>query len=291
MCWIEVFKTGDHIDSQGRGKSWSPEDLSRIADQYDPREHEAPLVLGHPQHDSPAYGWVEALKVTGQSLMAKLKAVDDDFRQWVNEGRYKKRSISLYPDLQLRHIGFLGGLPPAVKGLRDFTFPQEFFEGGLMEYEETLILEETVSSDQSKELEKQVIALRAEIDQLSQELLRQKQENERLTSQMKEEEASQKKAEVQGFVDEKVKEGKILPAWKQQGIAEFMLALEGDETSYEFQEGAAKPLGSWFRDFLEGLEPTGLFSTFAAPTAATLSPAERIGQEIAQASGAQLNQS
>jgi len=38
---------------------------------------------------------------------------------------FKKRSISLYPDLKLRHVGFLGAVPPAVKGLPDFAFSEE----------------------------------------------------------------------------------------------------------------------------------------------------------------------
>ncbi len=38
------------------------------------------------------------------------------------EGRYKKVSIALYPDLSLRHVGFLGAQPPAVKGLAQAAF-------------------------------------------------------------------------------------------------------------------------------------------------------------------------
>jgi hypothetical protein len=40
----------------------------------------------------------------------------------VKRGLFKKRSISLYPDLTLRHIGFLGAMPPAIKGLADIKF-------------------------------------------------------------------------------------------------------------------------------------------------------------------------
>jgi hypothetical protein len=43
----------------------------------------------------------------------------------VKQGMYKKRSIALYPDLTMRHIGFLGGMPPAVKGLADIKFGEE----------------------------------------------------------------------------------------------------------------------------------------------------------------------
>ena len=37
----------------------------------------------------------------------------------------KKRSASFYPDGRLRHVGFLGAAPPAVKGLADIGFTAE----------------------------------------------------------------------------------------------------------------------------------------------------------------------
>jgi hypothetical protein len=43
----------------------------------------------------------------------------------VNQGLFKKRSISVYPDGTLRHVGFLGAQPPALKGLADFAFKDE----------------------------------------------------------------------------------------------------------------------------------------------------------------------
>jgi len=121
--WIEAFKSGTQTDSKGNTKDWTNEDLDTIVSKYnDQDEHEAPIVLGHPKDNSPAYGWVQELKRQGDVLMAKIKPTVDDFVDWVKKGVYKKRSISLYGDLTLRHIGFLGGTPPAVKGLADPQF-------------------------------------------------------------------------------------------------------------------------------------------------------------------------
>jgi hypothetical protein len=120
--WFEVFRIGRHTDSAGNTRDWTEEDLARIATSYDPAQHEAPIVLGHPATDAPAYGWVEALQVEGGKLLARPKQLAEEFRQWVREGRYKKVSIALYPDLSLRHIGFLGAMPPAVKGLAQAAF-------------------------------------------------------------------------------------------------------------------------------------------------------------------------
>ena len=115
--WIEMFRTGRQTDSAGNTKDWTEQDLDKIVEQYNGGAHEAPIVVGHPESNSPAFGWVESLKREGKLLYAKLKDVMPEFEELVKAGTYKKRSISLYPDLTLRHIGFLGGMPPAVKGL------------------------------------------------------------------------------------------------------------------------------------------------------------------------------
>ena len=119
--WIEIFKIGEHTASSGNRRLWNESDLDAIVDNYDPKTIEAPLVIGHPKTDDPAYGWVEALKRVGPVLMAKFKQVDPEFAEKVKSGRYKKRSISLLPGNRLRHVGFLGGALPAVEGLADFS--------------------------------------------------------------------------------------------------------------------------------------------------------------------------
>lgn len=122
--WIPIFRTGTWTDSSGNTRTWTEEDLDRIVERYNPQEHEAPVVIGHPKDNAPAWGWVEALKRDGEVLYAKLKQLVPEFVDMVKRGLFKKRSISLYPDLTLRHIGFLGAMPPAVKGLPDVAFRQ-----------------------------------------------------------------------------------------------------------------------------------------------------------------------
>ncbi len=124
MSWIAIFKTGKHTDSQGNTREWTHEDLDKIVEKYDPKQHEAPAVIGHPQTNSPAWGWVEGLKREGDLLLAKFKDLVPEFVEMLRKKMFKKRSISLYPDLTLRHVGFLGAAPPAVKGLPDFQFQE-----------------------------------------------------------------------------------------------------------------------------------------------------------------------
>jgi hypothetical protein len=123
--WIEVFRVGRHTDSGGNTQDWTFKDLEKIASSYNPQEHEAPIVIGHPETDSPAYGWIEALKVEGEKLLAKPGQLVEQFKDWIRKGLYKKVSIALYPDLTLRHVGFLGAMPPAVKGLQDIRFQEK----------------------------------------------------------------------------------------------------------------------------------------------------------------------
>lgn len=121
--WFEVFRAGRQTDSAGSTKEWTEGDLDSIVAKYNGQSaHEAPLVVGHPEHNSPSFGWVEGLKREGKILFAKAKDVMPEFAEMVKKGTYKKRSISLYPDMTLRHIGFLGGMPPAIKGLADIQF-------------------------------------------------------------------------------------------------------------------------------------------------------------------------
>lgn len=125
---LQIFRKGRHIASDGTVKEFTAAELDAIASVYDPAKHEAPLVVGHPETDDPAYGWVKSLKVVDGALEAEPDQVDAGFAELVDQGKFKKISIALWPpghprnpvpeSYYLRHIGFLGAMPPAVKGLR-----------------------------------------------------------------------------------------------------------------------------------------------------------------------------
>lgn len=129
---IEIFRAGRHVDMHGRAFDITRADLEDIAHRYDPARHEAPLVIGHPQTNAPAYGWVKGMRVAGDVLLAQTHQIDPAFAEGVRAGRYKKRSASFLlpaaPDnpapgqYYLNHVGFLGAAAPAVKGLRDAQF-------------------------------------------------------------------------------------------------------------------------------------------------------------------------
>lgn len=126
--FIEIFRGGVQVASDG-SKHDGDGLIDRAVASFDPAFHEPPAVLGHPKDNMPAYGWVQELKadtVDGvKRLLARFKQVVPEFAEAVADGRFKKRSASFYPDGRLRHVGFLGAMPPAVKGLAEIPFSEE----------------------------------------------------------------------------------------------------------------------------------------------------------------------
>lgn len=134
---IHIFRPGRHTYMQGATIDFGEGDLIATAKAYDPTRHEAPLVIGHPRADAPAWGWVGGLTADEGGLFATPRQLDPAFAEMVRAGRFKKVSASFYtPDsphnpvpgvYYLRHVGFLGAQPPAVKGLA--PVPVNFAEG------------------------------------------------------------------------------------------------------------------------------------------------------------------
>jgi len=126
---------GTLTDSEGKQHTFSESDIRAIIEGYDPALHEAPLTIGHPKSDAPAWGWVSALRFSegaSPAPMYETHKVEPAFAEMVNAGRFPKRSISLYPPKHphnpkpeqwyLRHIGYLGAQPPALKGFPNASF-------------------------------------------------------------------------------------------------------------------------------------------------------------------------
>lgn len=139
---IEIFKAGKHRAMSGVTFEFSEADIEATINAYDPALHEAPLVVGHPRMDAPAYGWVKRLAVDNGNLLAEPDQVDQAFAELVAAGRYKHVSAAFYEPgaannpvpgvYYLRHVGFLGAAPPAVKGLKPVEFAAD--EEGVVEF-------------------------------------------------------------------------------------------------------------------------------------------------------------
>ncbi len=52
---IEIFRAGSHTDDTGTVHKFSAADVAAMVTSYDPALREAPLTVGHPAHNLPAY--------------------------------------------------------------------------------------------------------------------------------------------------------------------------------------------------------------------------------------------
>lgn len=126
-AWVEVFKAGSHVASDGTARAFSRADVDQMVANH--ALGAAPAVLGHPKHDAPAYAWVGEYKRDGDGLFAKFKDINPAFEQGVKTGAYRNRSVSVYKDAacgwRVRHVGWLGAAPPAIDGLAcNFAAPE-----------------------------------------------------------------------------------------------------------------------------------------------------------------------
>ena len=118
--WIDVCRAGTWRDMAGREVALDEARFDRIVAAHAAADP-APVVVGHPETDAPAFAWIDGLRRSGDRLQAKLRDISAPFREAVEAGRYAGRSIALQGDT-LRHLGFLGGRAPAVPGLAPTQF-------------------------------------------------------------------------------------------------------------------------------------------------------------------------
>ncbi|HGB3471670.1 TPA: hypothetical protein ACIVB1_001960 [Salmonella enterica subsp. diarizonae serovar 61:l,v:z35] len=131
---LPVFAPGTHTAMDGRTVTFTPDHCLDLAASYDASLSEAPFVIGHPSLTAPAWGWAGRFEFRDGMVFATPKQVVPAFAEAFNAGQFKKRSLSIYlPDTPgnpkpghyyPRHVGFLGAVPPAVKGLPDVQFAE-----------------------------------------------------------------------------------------------------------------------------------------------------------------------
>ncbi|MDH5478645.1 MAG: hypothetical protein OEY50_09960 [Nitrospinota bacterium] len=306
MSIVEIFRAGRHTAQNGAEVEITMADLAAAAKAYDPARSEAPVVVGHPSTQAPAYGWVKKLVAKGAALWAEMTQLDAEFAELVRAGRYKKVSASFYSPLSpdnpnpgkwyLRHVGFLGAQPPAIKGLQPVSFASA--GQGVMEFipsdaaswldqmrsllkdspapygRRTTAVEPRADSDQPPLHERQPVALSGKRETQPEDPGAQFQRRLAL-------------AESGAFVDGLVREGKILPRHRSF-ITAFLAALFGQGV-VEFAEGGAmvaRPMADEFRAYLRSLPPIVDFAERSVAGMDEHDPYSRLGGEIA---GAAMN--
>ncbi|WP_319405140.1 hypothetical protein [uncultured Desulfosarcina sp.] len=272
--WIPIFQGGVQVDSEGQEHD-GYELIEKAIETFDPAFHEPPAVIGHPKDNAPAYGWVEALKKGVSNgigvLLAKFKQVNPQFVELVRNGSFKKRSACFYPDGRLRHVGFLGALPPAVKGLPDVRFS----EGPFFSFE----LSEATKTFSEQDLNDRVEKVRQEERHKAQIAFAEKELRQLRQTRRKNAEA---------FVTQCMESGKVPPAVANNGMIEFMEALqEVPAISFAECEQPVNPF-EWMKEFVEEMDGfQHLFGeiTTKKKVGKTLNKEDDLGFEIAKYAG------
>lgn len=301
---IRIFKPGSFTSVDGSRHSFSRDDLVQAAAAYDPAGDPAPLVIGHPAIDHPAYGWATGLRLEGDELIADVDQVEPGFAETVNAGRYRKVSASFYPPSHhgnpkpgswyLKHIGFLGAAAPALKGLGTVSLA-EGDSAGLVSF----ALHDTPEHEPSQE--KSTVTTKTE-DKTADFAERQRALDEREASvkareaaAVAREEAAMKAArdarhtEHVSFAEDMVSKGTLAPAGK--GLLVGVLDQLGEKVEpVSFGEaeadkmppaaalkkllGGAVPLVSFAELAPKGGDHTVKVANFAAPPGYSVDPAQ-----------------
>lgn len=123
---IEIFRTGRRTTSVGEAIEFSASDIATTAAAFDPRRGYVPLVIGHPESNGPSVGDTLRLSAVSGALYALVRPAAS-LVALVRSGAYRYVSAAFHRPSDpanpvpgawyLRHIGFLGGTAPAVKGM------------------------------------------------------------------------------------------------------------------------------------------------------------------------------
>lgn len=248
---IEIFRSGTHTADNGTQHTFTAADVAGMVSAYDPAVHEAPLCVGHPQDNKPAYGWVKSLAVAPSgALSMDTHNIAPAFAEAVNSKAFKKRSASFYPpnhhqnpkqgSWYLRHVAFLGAQPPAIKGLADFSEADSgAAEDGCVNFSEPIFnppppKEETMEIE---ELKKKLAAAEAEKAKLEAEKAASAAEAKASFEQLAQFKEAQRKERIAGFTSF-CEKSNVKPTEKAAAVA--VLAMLADvEAPVSFSEGNA----------------------------------------------------
>lgn len=275
---IEIFKPGRHIDDAGVAHTFSPADVAGMASSYDPALREAPLTVGHPKDNLPAYGLVQSLSVNAAGNLAmNTHAVEPQFAEIVQAKRYSKRSASFYPPghpnnpkpgaWYLRHVAFLGAQQPAIAGLKDIAFSAADAAGSVNFSETTNPSQINQENPMDEDLKAQLAAAQKlaadNAAALANAQAAAKQATDQL-AQFAEAAAATRHADHVSFAEGEVKAGRLLPKDKSAAVA--VLDLLADVAPVQFSEGDTTKTvtpAQWLKGLIASAKPVISFGEYA----------------------------
>jgi hypothetical protein len=233
---IEIFYSGNHVDSQGKKVKVTPEELAASVADFNASGERLPMVPGHPGDDQPVGGYATKLAiVNGRAAVVEADEVNSLFRSIVNSGELNRVSVKFqlpgHPsnptnNYRFKHIGFLGRSRPALDQLKSAQFSTNDGEIILMADDE----------DKSAEFaEREAEFARREAELAAKEA--------RFAAQ----------AKYEPLVENWVRDGKITPAQKAAFIALFCTLPDGDDATFAAADGSKQSLVEFTKSFVDGL--------------------------------------
>lgn len=283
---IEIFRPGRHVDDMGVTHNFSEADVAGMAASYNPALREAPLTVGHPKDNLPAYGWVKSVGRNDAGVLTITPHnVEPQFAEMVANRLFPKRSASFYPPLApnnptpghwyLRHVAFLGAQPPAIAGLKDIQFSEDD-AGGAVSFSEPVSAEPSTQEpdDMSKELQEQLAKVQADLQAANADKAKAEadaaaakkaaSDAQAQAASFAEQARADRKAGYVSFAEAQVQAGRLLPKDKDMAVA--TLDALADAQPVEFAEGDATRKVSpaqWLQSLIAGASPVVNFGEFA----------------------------
>lgn len=274
---IEIFRPGVLIDDAGVERTFTSADIKAMAEGYDPALREAPLTVGHPAGDLPAYGWVQRLAVNAAGrLVMDPHQVEPQFAEMVAAARFKKRSAAFYPPQHpsnpkpgtwyLRHVAFLGAQPPAVSGLKDIQFSESEAADGFVCFSEaggSGKPTQELSMDEKERLAKAEAEAAAAREAQARAEAAAAEANAALAKFAEQQRQGRHAAHVQ-FAEAQMKAGVLTKP--EADALPGVLDVLADAAPVEFAEaGATKKIapGDWLQGFIAARKPLVQFGEFA----------------------------
>lgn len=123
---IPTMKEGSWTTMTGQVVEFTKAMLKEVAESYDPKKWAAPLVIGHPKIEDPAFGQVDTVSFDGEFINSVPVNVNPEFATAVEKKAFPNVSAKFWQPKDtgnptpgkwyLRHIGFFGAWPTSLKG-------------------------------------------------------------------------------------------------------------------------------------------------------------------------------
>ena len=171
---IEIFRTGTW-----NGDVYTRKDLDEMVRNFKKVGFQVPIKLGHKESSgSPAFGWVEHIKRTGDKLIANFKDLPKKLWKALKDRRFDTVSSEVFWNLErdgkkfrrvLKAVALLGAETPAVSGLAPLrtvintVIPPEsgFDRVGTYSFQ---LKEEDYEMNELEELQEQVQGLKKDLE-------------------------------------------------------------------------------------------------------------------------------